>query len=108
MKLRTNIFDLWAFHRQKGIPDYILFHTSKEKADRWFHEGCFWQIPGGFTEGDEDISNAISRVMDEIKLKPLACWAAEHVYTYYNPLKQTVFIILIGEASIVAMITRSI
>ncbi|MCK4682182.1 NUDIX domain-containing protein, partial [Candidatus Bipolaricaulota bacterium] len=65
MKLRTNAFDLWVFHRQDRSPEYLLYHTSQEKADKWFHGGRFWQIPGGFVQEEEELTDAFVRVMAE-------------------------------------------
>jgi hypothetical protein len=59
MKLNTNTFDLWVYHKKDGIPKYLLLHTSQEKADKWFSGGRFWQI-----------------------------WAAEHTYIIYNPRRE--------------------
>ena len=102
MKLRTDIFDLWIFHRNRETPEYLLFHTSREKADTWFHGGQFWQIPGGFTEGDEEITDAVIRVMGGLKLEPAACWAAECTYTYYNPRRKNIEIVPVFAAEIPA------
>ena len=35
MKLGTNGFDIWVFHKQKAEPEYLLLHISQEKADKW-------------------------------------------------------------------------
>ena len=93
MKLRTNAFDLWVFHRQGSSPEYLLYHTSQEKADKWFHGGRFWQIPGGFVQENEELTDAFVRVMAESDLKPLVVWAAEHTYTYYNPRRKNIEIV---------------
>ena len=100
MKLRTNAFDLWVFHRQDRSPEYLLYHTSQEKADKWFHGGRFWQIPGGFVQEEEELTDAFVRVMAESGLKPLVVWVAEHTYTYYNPRRKNIEIVPVFAAEV--------
>lgn len=100
MKLRTNLLDLWVFHRQQGVPEYLLLHTSQEKADRWFHGGRFWQIPGVFVQEDEDVAQALVRCLREIGLQATAIWAAEHTYIYYNPRRKNIEIIPVFAAEV--------
>ena len=84
MKLRTNAFDLWVFRRDPDEPRYLILRTSQEKADKWFSGGRFWQIPGGFLEENEDVVEAMRRILAGISLSPKSLWVIEHTYTYYN------------------------
>jgi NUDIX domain len=85
MELQHNVFDVWVFRRTpSGEIEYLVLHTSQEKADRWFNGGRFWQIPSNMTEGSEQIIPAIARLLRHFGLEPRAVWAAEHVYTIYN------------------------
>ena len=84
MKLRTNVADVWVFHKADGEPKYLLLHTSQEKADKWFHGSRFWQIPGGFLEEGEGLAAAAQRWLNESGIDPKGIWAAEYVSCYYN------------------------
>ena len=84
MELRTNVVDLWVFHRADSEPKYLLLHTSQEKADKWFHGSRFWQIPGGFLEPGQDLATAATAWLAELGIVPSGIWAAEHVSCYYN------------------------
>ncbi len=90
MKLRTNAFDLWVFRRDPDQPRYLMFHTSQEKADKWFSGGRFWQIPAGFCKEDEEVCTAIRRILAAIRLTPKSLWVIEHTYAYYNRRRQDV------------------
>ncbi len=41
MKHLWNVFDLWGFHRDQGVPRHLMLHTSQAKADKWFGGGRF-------------------------------------------------------------------
>jgi hypothetical protein len=85
MELQANVFDVWVFRRtSSGTVEYLLLHTSQEKADRWFNGGRFWQVPSDMTEPSEQIVPAIARRLREFGLKPNTVWAAEYVYTISN------------------------
>jgi hypothetical protein len=85
MELQFNVFDVWVFRRTPaGGVEYLLLHTSQEKADRWFNGGRFWQVPSNMTEASERILPAIVRLLRRYSLEPNAIWAAEHTYTIYN------------------------
>jgi len=85
MELQSNVFDVWVFRRTPSRSvEYLLLHTSQEKADRWFNGGRFWQVPSNKTAPSERIVPAIARLLREFGLEPSAVWAAEHVYTIYN------------------------
>jgi hypothetical protein len=85
MELQSNVFDVWVFRRTPSRSvEYLLLHTSQEKADRWFNGGRFWQVPSDMTKPSERIVPAIARRLREFGLEPKAVWAAEHVYTIYN------------------------
>jgi hypothetical protein len=84
MKLEINVFDIWAFRRSAAGVEYLLLHTSREKADRYFNGGRFWQIPSDFTGENESVVQAVARLLGQFSLTPRAIWAAEHVYTIYN------------------------
>lgn len=93
MKFRTNLFDLWVFCKEADITKYLLFHTSKEKADKHFSGGRFWQIPGEFTGEDEDVGDAIKRCLGDLNLAPKNVWMVEHTYTIYNPRRKSIELI---------------
>jgi NUDIX domain-containing protein len=84
MKLRTNVIELWVFHKKDSEPKYLLLQTSQEKADKWFHGSRFWQIPGGFLEEEDELADAMKRWLAEYHIEPVGIWAAEHVSCYYN------------------------
>src|SRR5687768_17935366 len=85
MKIRTNTFDLWIFHRRESEPRYLLFFSSPEKADAWFGGHRFWQTaPGGMIREGEEIQHAFARVLRDLDLTPKGVWAAEYTYTIWN------------------------
>jgi ADP-ribose pyrophosphatase YjhB (NUDIX family) len=84
MELRTDLFDLWVYHRQNVEPEYFLLHTSQEKADKWFKGGRFWQILGGHVGEDEEIADALLRPLEEQGMVVEGIWAVEHSYIIYN------------------------
>ena len=84
MNLAHNVFDVWVFRRSAGSVEYLLLHTSPEKADRYFNGGRFWQIPSEAINEGETITGAIERLLTPFGIAPSAIWAAEHVYTIYN------------------------
>jgi len=90
MELRTNVVDVWTFHKADGEPRYLLLHTSKAKADKWFNGARFWQIPGGFLEEGEELAAAAAGWLAEYGLAPVGIWAAEHVSCYYNIRRRNV------------------
>ncbi|MBN2541815.1 NUDIX domain-containing protein [bacterium] len=101
MKLRTNLFDLWVYHKEDGIPKYLLFHTSQEKADKWFRGGRFWQIPGEFVGDDEEVIDAIKRCLKDLNLDYKSIWAAEHTYIVYNSRRKNMEIIPVFAAEVI-------
>ena len=85
MKLRTDTFDLWFFHRSGDEPRYLLLHASREKADRWFHGHRFWQTPsGGMVREGEALEGAMRRIANDLGVAMKGVWAAEHTYTFWN------------------------
>jgi hypothetical protein len=84
MDLQANVFDVWVFRNSPAGVEYLLLKTSQFKADRYFNGGRFWQIPSGYTLGDEDIVTGVDRVLSRFGLAASAVWAAEHAYTIYN------------------------
>lgn len=84
MKFSANVFEVWVFRRTDCGVKYLLLHTSQTKADRYFGGGRFWQIPGGFVEEEEDVTDAIERRLGDFGLGAVSIWAAEHAYTIYN------------------------
>jgi ADP-ribose pyrophosphatase YjhB (NUDIX family) len=84
VNLAANVFDVWAFRKDADRVRFLLLHTSVEKAMRYFNGGRFWQIPSGFVEDGEAITDAIARVLKSHGLAARAIWAAEHAYTIYN------------------------
>jgi ADP-ribose pyrophosphatase YjhB (NUDIX family) len=84
MHLAANVFDVWVFRRRAASVEFLLLHTSVEKAARYFNGGRFWQIPSDFVNDGESITEAISRALDGYGLRPKAVWAGEHAYLIYN------------------------
>lgn len=84
MKLEVNVFDVWVFRRSSAGVEYLLLHTSQQKADRYFNGGRFWQIPSDMTAESEGIVAAVTRRVADFGLTASAIWAAEHTYTIYN------------------------
>lgn len=64
MHLAANIFDVWVFRRRGAETEFLLLHTSVEKATRYFNDGRFWQIPSNSVNDGESITEAIVRVLD--------------------------------------------
>jgi ADP-ribose pyrophosphatase YjhB (NUDIX family) len=84
MQLAANVFDVWAFKRTAAGPEFLLLHTSEEKATRYFNGGRFWQVPSGVVEEGETVTDAIVRELARYGLAPGAIWAGEHAYIIYN------------------------
>ena len=84
MHLNPAVFDLWVFRRTSADVEFLLLHTSQQKADRHFSGGRFWQIPSGFFEAEESVPAAVDRELAPYGLSAWEVWAAEHVYTIYN------------------------
>lgn len=84
MDLSVNVFDTWVFRRNGRQTEYLLLHTSQQKADRYFNGGRFWQIPSNATRDDETVTSAILRLLGDFGLTPSSIWAAEHTYAIYN------------------------
>jgi isopentenyldiphosphate isomerase len=84
MNLEPNVFDVWVFRRTGASVEYLLLHTSRDKADRYFNGGRFWQIPSGTIAATEPVVQAIERRLAEFGLAPTGIWAAEHAYIVYN------------------------
>jgi hypothetical protein len=54
MELQPNVFDVWVFRRApSGDVEDLLLHTSQLKADRWFNNGRFWQIPSDWSRSGD-------------------------------------------------------
>src|SRR5688500_9283485 len=84
MHLNPAVFDLWVFRRTSAEVEFLLLHTSQQKADRHFSGGRFWQIPRGFFEADDSVPAAVDRELAPYGFSVLEVWAAEHAYTIYN------------------------
>lgn len=103
MELQFNVFDVWVFRRlSSGGVEYLLLHTSQQKADRWFNGGRFWQIPSNITQASEGICPAITRLLQQYELDPKALWLAQHAYTIYNRRFDCVQIITVYAAEVSA------
>ena len=100
MKLRTNLFDLWVFHKETAEPEYLIFYTSQEKADKWFKGGRFWQIPGEFIGDGEVVVDAIKRCLKDLHLTYKHIWVAEHTYIIYNSRRKNIEIIPVFAAEV--------
>jgi 8-oxo-dGTP pyrophosphatase MutT (NUDIX family) len=84
LQLNPVVYDLWVFRRTNAEVEFLLLHTSQQKADRHFSGGRFWQIPSGVFEPDESVPAAADRELERYGLTTLEVWAAEHAYTIYN------------------------
>jgi hypothetical protein len=84
MRLDANVFDVWTYRKSGAATEYLLLHTSRVKADRYFNGGRFWQIPSHFMADGETVTGAIDRLLTGFGLTPAEIWAAEHVYSIYN------------------------
>jgi ADP-ribose pyrophosphatase YjhB (NUDIX family) len=80
MHLNPVVYDLWVFRRTSAEVEFLLLHTSQQKADRHFSGGRFWQIPSGFFESTESVPAAVDRELAPYGLSAREVWAAEHVY----------------------------
>jgi hypothetical protein len=93
MRLDASIFDVWVFRSSERDVEYLLLHTSRYKADRYFNGGRFWQIPSASVRDSEKIVPAIERSLNGFGITARAIWAAEHSYTIYNRRFETMQII---------------
>jgi len=84
LNFSANVFDVWAFSKDAGGTRFLVLHTSPEKAARHFNGGRFWQVPSGFVEDGETITDAIARELEFYGLRAKTIWAGEHAYTIYN------------------------
>lgn len=84
MNLNPLVYDLWVFRRTDAGVEFLLLHTSQQKADRFFSGGRFWQIPSGLFESEESVPAAVDRELAPYGLTAREVWAAEHAYTIYN------------------------
>ena len=99
MKLTANNFEIWTFRRNPDV-EYLLMRTSQEKADRFFGGGRFWQVPTDAVGDDEEIEGAANRIANDLGLKIIGLWAAEHTYTIYNRRRREVAIIPVFAAQV--------
>jgi NUDIX domain len=84
VRLDPAVFDVWVWRRAQRDVEYLLLHTSRIKADRFFNGGRFWQIPSDRVHDGEKLVQAIERTLGGFGITALAVWAAEQVYTIYN------------------------
>lgn len=84
MHLNPCVFDIWVFRKANGRVEYLLLHTSQQKADKYFNGGRFWQIPSGVFAESEGVTTAIDRELDAYGIEAKSIWAAEHSYIIYN------------------------
>jgi 8-oxo-dGTP pyrophosphatase MutT (NUDIX family) len=106
MDLEPNVFDVWVFRRTGAAVEYLLLHTSQDKADRYFNGGRFWQIPSGTIAATEPVVQAIERRLAEFALTPTGIWAAEHAYIVYNRRFEAMQIIGVYAAEVPASTLR--
>jgi 8-oxo-dGTP pyrophosphatase MutT (NUDIX family) len=100
VELEANVFDVWAFRRTSSGVEYLLLHSSQEKADRYFNGGRFWQIPSGSIKPAEKVVGAVERLLSDFALTASGIWAAEHVYTIYNRRFECMMIIGVYAAEV--------
>jgi 8-oxo-dGTP pyrophosphatase MutT (NUDIX family) len=84
MHVNPGVYDLWVFRPAPHGPEFLVLHTSQEKADRHFNGGRFWQIPSGAFHAGESVPAAVDRELARYGLVARAVWAAEHTYIIYN------------------------
>ena len=84
MKHRVGAFDVWVYRKPEGEARYLLLRTSREKADRWFNGGRFWQIPSDFANENESLATAGTRCLASLGIHASELWAVEHTYTIFN------------------------
>jgi ADP-ribose pyrophosphatase YjhB (NUDIX family) len=84
MQLASNVIDVWAFRRTESGPRFLLLYAAEEKARRHFNGGRFWQIPSGFVDEGEKVTDAIKRELGRFDLTATEIWAGEHAYIIYN------------------------
>ena len=84
LDFNTDFFDLWVFRRTDDGVEYLLLHTSQEKADRFFGGGRFWQIPTDAVGERESVPDACRRLLRDTGVVPRGVWSADRVYTIYN------------------------
>ena len=80
----ADYFDLWVFRRTGDGVEYLLFHASQEKADRFFGGGRFWQIPTDAVRDGEHVPDACRRLLKTSGVDVGGVWSADYVYTIYN------------------------
>ena len=84
LDFRTDFFDLWVYRHTDDGAEYLLLHTSQEKADRFFGGGRFWQIPTDAVGQREDVRDACRRLLAATGVVSKSVWSADHVYTVFN------------------------
>jgi hypothetical protein len=84
MQLNPAVYDIWVFRRAPAGIEFLLLHTSQEKADRYFGGGRFWQIPSGVFEDAAPVADVFDRHLADFGIEARAVWAAEYTYTIYN------------------------
>ncbi len=105
MNFRHDGYDVWVFRRAATGIEYLLLRASRDKADRWFGGGQFWQIPSDFT-GDKTITAAIEGELARYELSAQTIWAAEYTYTIYNRRYQDVVHLVVFAAEVSADAVR--
>ena len=100
MEFRTGAFDIWLYRRVGESVEYLLLHTSQEKADLWFNGGRFWQIPSELVASEEKLVAAVHRCLSDFGLEAGSVWAVEHTYTIYNRRRESIEQILVLAAEL--------
>ena len=95
MRLNASVYDIWVYRRTVAGVLYLVLHTSREKADRHFSGGRFWQIPSGVFQSGESVVDAFDRELLRYGLPAKEIWAGEHAYTIYNRRFQEVQLITV-------------
>jgi hypothetical protein len=100
MQHRVGVFDVWVYWRHNGEVRYLLLRTSKEKSDKWFGGGRFWQIPSEFANDSESLVAASARCLSSYGVTAKEVWAVEHTYTIYNRRYEELQTIIVLAASV--------
>lgn len=84
MILNAAVYDIWVYRRTAHGVLYLLLQASRQKADRFFSGGRFWQVPSGVFQEGESVADAFDRELSPYGLAVNEIWAGEHAYTIYN------------------------
>jgi hypothetical protein len=91
MIIHSNIFDIWTFYIGPDGPRFLLLHTSQEKADKWYHGGCFWQPPSAAVvedTGEFSLPELMAGTLQLYGQEAVRFFSADYTYTQYSSRRQ--------------------